>query len=151
MTTRTVYIADDGEEFETEEECAAHERCMAGLPGILGFNDKAVYQDSEKNDVDQAFNNSEYLFIIDENEADETFEFIGDYYGYTVPTVFSTGDILRYDYDKDEWVNVVDDYLGKTEMMIGLLNSIGDTLPDEQLHVAAVTLKKICEAVSGLM
>lgn len=150
MITRTVYIADDGEEFETEEECTAHERCMADLPGILGFNDKAAYQDPEKNDVDQAFNNSEYLFIIDENEADETFEFIGDYYGYTVPTVFSTGDILRYDYDKDEWVNAVDDYLGKTEMMIGLLKSIGETLQDEQLSAADATLEKIRTAVSGL-
>ena len=151
MTQKITYVADDGEEFETEEECAAHERCMEDLPGILGFNGKAVYQDPRKADVDSSFNESEYLFITDENEADETFEFIGEYYGYTIPAEFHTGDILRYDYDNDAWVNAVDDYIRKTEIMIELLKSIGNTLPKEKLPVAEDTLIKIQAAVSGLM
>ena len=152
MTTRTVYIADDGEEFETEEECAAHERCMKTLPGTLGFDDAAVFQNPADSNADEAFSRSEYIFIVDEEEAAKTFEYFGSEYGYTVPaTTYHTGDILRYDYDKDVWVNMVKEYVEHTEMMIGLLNSIGDTLPDEQLHVAAVTLKKLREAVSGLM
>ena len=31
MTQRVIYIADDGEEFETEEECTAYEKCKAGF------------------------------------------------------------------------------------------------------------------------
>ena len=151
MTQKITYVADDGEEFETEEECAAHERCMENLPGILGFNGKAVYQDPRKADVDSSFNESEYLFITDENEADETFEFIGEYYGYTVPTVFFTGDILRYDYDEDEWVNAIHEYVEQTEKMIGILKSIGNTLPAGQIQIADATLQKIRAAVSGLM
>ena len=102
MTQRVIYIADDGEEFETEEECTAYERCKAGLPGILGFDDDGVYQDPKETDTDSAFYDSQYVFITNAAQAVETLKFIRDHYGYEVPTMFQTGDLMHYNGEEDE-------------------------------------------------
>lgn len=151
MTTRTIYIADDGEEFDSEEECTAHERCMTELPGILGFNDKAVFQNPQESGVDYAFSDSEYLFIVDDGDAAETFEFIKDYYGYEVPEMFHTGDLLHYDEHDDKWENVIDKYTGMTVMICRLFESVEAILPAETVSIAYTTHQKISETVSALM
>ena len=150
MTTRTVYIAYDGEEFETEEECAAHERCMADLPGILGFNCEGEFQDPKQSDVDRAFNDSEYVFIVDEEEAAKTFEFIKDYYGYEAPEEFHNGDLLHYNGEEDEWENTIDKYISFTERLTTLFESVNAALKDE-VCVVNTAMQKIRQAVYELL
>ena len=151
MTQRVIYIADDGEEFETEEECRAYERCKAGLPGILGFDDDGVYQDPEETDADSAFNDSQYVFITNAEQAVETLKFVRDLYGYEVPTMFQTGDLMHYDGEEDKWENVIDKYISTTETLTVLFESIRNAALKDEVCAVNTAMQKIRQAVYELL
>lgn len=151
MTQRIIYIADDGEEFETEEECMAYERCKTGLPGILGFDDDGVYQDPEETDADSAFNDSQYVFITNAEQAVETLKFVRDLYGYEVPTMFQTGDLMHYDGEEDKWENVIDKYISTTETLTVLFESIRNAALEDEVCAVNTAMQQIRQAVYELL
>lgn len=118
MRIETTYYADDGTEFDTEEECLAYEQEWQDSIGSALFFDenmKPLLKDEELDDV-------WYLFIVDEPKSRVLFQHIVDQRGLDVPTEecqFSAGEVLMYDEDGgwgDSWINlnrVVADYAQK--------------------------------------
>ena len=151
MTQRVIYIADDGEEFETEEECTAYEKCKAGLPGILGFDDDGVYQDPNETDIGSVFFDSQYVFITNAAQAVETLKFIQDHYGYEVPTMFQTGDLMHYNGEEDEWENALDKYISSTEMLTTLFESVRNAALNDEVCAVNTAMQKIRQAVYELL
>ena len=111
MEKKITYIAEDGEEFEDEEECLAYERLLQKVCGVMAFDDDRNLVSS----ADDVATTAQYYFITDAAEAKKSFDFISDYYGTDIPTELKDGDIFRYDSDRYVWINVIDELsdLGK--------------------------------------
>ena len=125
MLQKITYIANDGEEFETEEECQAYELALNDCPGVLGFDLDLTFQDPEKLGANDAFVNSNYFYVYDAEQAEKTFEILGDYTGTTTPDgELHAGDLFRYDEENDGWVDMIAEYRKQTQTIGSLLNSI---------------------------
>lgn len=97
MTTKIIYIAEDGEEFETEEECLAYERNRDASGAILMFDsDRQILDDA---DSVKAFENAMYLYIINVERAKKFFDFVGEDYGYIVPDEVIEHGLYAFDDD----------------------------------------------------
>lgn len=124
MLQRTTYVADDGEEFDTEEECQAYELALSDCPGILGFDLDLAFQDPKKLGANDAFVNSNYFYVYDAEQAEKTFEILGDYTGTTTPEgELHAGDLFRYDEDSNGWIDMIAEYRKQTQTIGSLLNS----------------------------
>ena len=83
MEIKTTYIADDGEEFETEEECRAYEEAWNPGDAIL-FLDQD-FQPLYLRDSVARFEWATYVFIKDAEKARKFFEVLNNECGYDVP------------------------------------------------------------------
>ena len=94
MTIQVTYIADDGEEFETEEECLDHERVMMTDGKALFFDsDCELIEGSVIDKVERAH----YIYILDGETAKEFFEWADEYTGCPVPDEYETGALYFFD------------------------------------------------------
>lgn len=83
MTTKTIYISNDGEEFESEEECLEYEKKRDVHDAIIMFDSNRLpILDA---DSVAAFEDAEYLYILDSEKAKAFFDYISEAYGYAVP------------------------------------------------------------------
>ena len=95
MTIKNIYISDDGEEFETEEECLEYEKARDVSGAILMFDsDRQILDDA---DSVKAFENAMYLYIINVERAKKFFDFVGEDYGYVVPDEVVENGLYAYD------------------------------------------------------
>ena len=125
MLQKVTYVADDGEEFDTEEECQAYELALNDCPGVLGFDLDLAFQDPKKLGANDAFVNSNYFYVYDAEQAEKTFEILGDYTGTTTPDrELHAGDLFRYDGDSDEWIDMIAEYRKQTQTIGSLLNTV---------------------------
>ena len=131
---RVSYVAFDGEEFDTEAECAAHEDALQNTKGIIAFDeDKKVATDAEA-----VGNDAIYFFIENAEDARQTFNVLYDYYGTEVPKNLSDGDFLRYN--------------GKTCQRIGRARRI-DVCEERMDNCAASDFQmseRCCDSVYGI-
>lgn len=101
MTIKKLYIAEDGEEFETEEECLEYESKRDVHDAILMFarNRLPIV------DVDSvtAFEDSNYLYILDAEKAKAFFDYVSDAYCLATPNLEEVEDhaLFAYDYDNN--------------------------------------------------
>lgn len=107
MTTRTVYIAEDGKEFETEEECREYE-------SSLDFSSVAFFMDNKKRILEpnlDAMDSVWYMVIKNSQEAPDLIEYIDEQVGLdirhlvTAATLYD-GQVIGYDYDANRWVDL---------------------------------------------
>lgn len=124
MTTKTTYIANDGEEFETEEECLAYEKAMDPSEGVVMFDSE--YEILHGGVPAAMYEAAMYLYIINEKKATAFFNWIGVNTGYNTPSDYHTGDLLYYsdyhDYNKDDYSNLdkdISELIKKKEILIG--------------------------------
>lgn len=83
MTTKTLYISIDGEEFETEEECLEYEKKRDASEAVIMFTkNRLPILDA---DSVTAFEDSHYLYILDAERAKKFFDYVSESYGYAVP------------------------------------------------------------------
>lgn len=95
MTIKNIYISDDGEEFETEEECVEYEKARDVKGAILMFDsDRQILDDA---DSVKAFENAMYLYVIDVERAKKFFDFVEGDYGYVVPDEVVKNGLYVYD------------------------------------------------------
>jgi len=107
MQSKTTYIADDGSEFDTPEECLWHETITKDMPGMMCFDDDANYLDHRICGAANAFERSHWIFITDESGAYHTSEYMSENCGLvSIPYDAKTGDVYEYDDHLDEWMNV---------------------------------------------
>lgn len=105
MRKQITYIADDGEEFATEEECYAYEHRFDGAL------DSVIFLDDEFNvipwDLEKIYDNFIYLAIRDEEKARGLFNAIHDWeYCFVRPESYKVGDILEWDGDAEDYINL---------------------------------------------
>lgn len=100
------WIADDGEEFATEEECYAYEHRFDDA------NDAAVFLDDEFNvlfpfDLETVYDKFIYIVIRDEEKAHDLFWAIHDWERcFEMPTDYHAGDILKWDGNDEVYVDL---------------------------------------------
>jgi len=96
MKEKIIYVSDDGEEFETREECESYEKVINEFPDCIiaiGKDGERIMETRKYDDV--------YKLIIKDG-ADETLEFLLDYYGcfYGV----NESGCWFYSEEEDSWV-----------------------------------------------
>ena len=120
MEVVTTYVAFDDREFDDEQECLAYERALQELRGIIAFDEDRKIVSS----VEELATSCPYCFITDAEEAKQTFSYIYEYYGTEIPRGFSDGDLLRYDDDKDDWVNIFNEFCKLGGLIYDLANEV---------------------------
>lgn len=83
MKIRTIYIADDGEEFDSKEECKAHEELIASPS-----SESLLMADKDLNVVKNTGNNVEskaYYIQIKNQKAIDWLAWVSEEWGCSVP------------------------------------------------------------------
>ena len=151
MTEKITYIADDGEEFETEEECLAYEKVFTEVSGYIGVDTHMVFQDPKETGIENAFQHSDFVFITDKESAHDSFCVINYQYGLEHPKDICTGDIFQYDYNCDKWDDVVGAYIKRTNEICKLIKAIDGMIPRNKSGVLHKTTQKIRSAIADFM
>lgn len=100
------YIAEDGEEFPTEEQCYAYEHRFDYA------NEAAVFLDDEFNvlfpfDLETVYDKFIYMVIRDEEKAHDLFWAIHDWERcFEMPKDYHAGDILKWDGNDEVYVDL---------------------------------------------
>jgi len=100
------YIADDGEEFATEEQCYAYEHRFDDA------KDSVIFLDGEFNvipwgDLEKIYDNFIYLVIRDEEKAHDLFWAIHEWENcFEMPKGYQTGDFIAWDCANEEYVDL---------------------------------------------
>lgn len=95
MTIRNIYVAADGEEFDTEEDCLDYEQTMDASGAIIMFDsDRKLIKGVSSA---EAFDRSMYLYIVDAEKAKRFLDLMRDDYGHIVPE--DVEDYALYMYD----------------------------------------------------
>lgn len=104
MRVESIYYADDGTEFETEEECIAYENGIKDCIEGIHFYDESLHRVTTPDNIASY---AIYAYIVDIDKAVQALIFISNLYGQNMPKVtFSKGDILKWDEHKDDWFNL---------------------------------------------
>lgn len=128
MTIEYTYIADDGTEFDNEEECRAYEDALK-----VQF-DSVVIFDENKNilshDWEEIEGNDFYIVIVAAEPARELFDKLGDYISFKKPKFeVHAGDVLAWDLYSEEWYNVHDRIEEFTRLIGELHTKTAEALP----------------------
>lgn len=106
------WLAEDGEQFGTEEECIDYEMKLMDVSGVRTFDDKYQELSVEKNGFEDFFGKAEFMYIIDKEKAMKAFKTAESLFGVNVPgddISFESGDILGYEivsFLESSWVNI---------------------------------------------
>lgn len=121
MIEKSIYVADDGEEFTTREECERYERRFEKARSIIFFDEDFNNLHKEKDiydKVEKAF----YMFISNAEDAKEFFNTIGWEMSCSVPTedLVKDNTIVAYAEDGYCWYNLTEklEELSKIERKI---------------------------------
>lgn len=99
MKTRIIYIAEDGEEFETSDECLKYEKQRDVHDAIIMFaSNRLPITDA---DSITAFEDAQYLYILNEERAKAFFGAIKDDYSYAIPELDKVTNFSLYAYEED--------------------------------------------------
>lgn len=99
MTTKIIYIAEDGEEFETSDECLKYEKQRDVHDAIIMFaSNRLPIMDA---DSITAFEDAQYLYILNEERAKAFFRAIKDDYSYAIPELDKVANFSLYAYEED--------------------------------------------------
>lgn len=99
MTTKIIYIAEDGEEFDTSDECLKYEAKRDAHGAVIMFDSNRL--PIVDTDSVTAFEDSNYLYIIDAEKAKAFFDYVSDAYCLATPNLEEVEDhaLFAYDYD----------------------------------------------------
>ena len=107
MIEKIIYVADDGEEFETKEECEQYERRFEKAWSI-DFFDGNFNNLNKEQDMASKLEKTFYMFIKNAEAAKEFFNIAGWEIGCSVPTEDLVEDktIIAYDESDYCWYNL---------------------------------------------
>ena len=96
------YFADDGTEFDTEEECLEYERTFKDQITAVRFFDDDY---DELSDLEHIEGYGVYMYIVDRDKAELLFNRLGEYISFDQPDFgVSNGDVLMW--QDDGWVSI---------------------------------------------
>lgn len=118
MTTKIIYIAEDGEEFDTSDECLKYEKKRDVRDAVIMFaGNRLPITDT---DSVTAFEDSNYLYILDAEKAKAFFEYVSEAYCLATPNLEEVEDhaLFAYDYDHNcqSYIDV-DDKIADLEVL----------------------------------
>lgn len=127
MQIKTTYIADDGEEFNTQEECFAYEHRFDNAMYA------AIFLDDDFNvipfDLEKVYDQFIYIVIRDAEKAKDLFDAIHDYeWCFVRPETYSNGDFLMWDTEDEWYVNLKQESVkiqAKIDAIEKAVNSLG--------------------------
>lgn len=150
MQSKTTYIADDGSEFDTAEECLQHEIITKDMPGMMCFDGDLNYLDHRLCGAAYAFEMSRWIFITDGPDALRTSEYISEQYGLvSIPDNAQTGDVYEYDGNLDEWLDVGEDCEKQMSCMGGLFGNMLRSCPKEDLDAFKAARDRFIRALEA--
>lgn len=148
MQTRTIYIAHDGTEFDTQKECLQYETIDSDMPGMMCFDGDINYIDHKEYGAAYAFERSRWVFITDGNEAQRTSEYFSEHYGMvSIPDNATTGDVYEYDENTDEWMNAGEACEKQMACMSGLFGNMLRSCPEEHLDAFKIARNRFINAL----
>lgn len=104
MQTIITYMAEDGEEFFTPQDCLRYEEKILNLPDCVEWRDvegKRLYPHGIYS-IDQAYGETETYIIRDTPTWKEEIKFFKHYYGY-VPDEQRPG-VYHWSHEKQKWI-----------------------------------------------
>ena len=110
MTIKNIYIAADGEEFETEAECLEHEQLCDPMDSVI-FYDSSLERVTDCNGAIDAFEHADHVYVRDADKARTFFGWINYETGMAIPHNIESNKIYSFDtmtqgyYDLNERVN----------------------------------------------
>lgn len=117
---RTVYIADDGTEFESEIECIQYERKLSSLlhelqNGIYAYDEQGNFLDLgnwDAEELEYAFELITYIKFDNQKAIDVFVEKANDFgipcFEHNIKRPLVVGERYYYSYDEDAWCCVED-------------------------------------------
>ena len=114
---RTVYIADDGTEFDSEKECRAYERRLDNLlyelqNGIHAYDEDGDVIEFDVDDLEYNFEQITYIKFDNQKAIDVFMEKTNDfgmpYFRHNIERPLVVGERYYYSYDEDAWCCVED-------------------------------------------
>lgn len=106
MRIEVKYIAEDGEEFDSEEECYAYEHRFDDAA------DSVIFLDDEFNvipwgDLERLYDNFIYMVIRNEEKAHDLFWAIHAWEGcFEMPKNYHDGDLIAWDAEDEKYVDL---------------------------------------------
>lgn len=113
------YVANDGTEFTTEQECLEYEKKLEDISYSFILFNKQLKVTSVEN-----YNDAEYIYIL--QDVKTVIEYLSVTYGWCIEGIVGEG-IYVYNYDKDCWEAVDDliaDYQSKAQFLIDVRDKI---------------------------
>ncbi len=104
MTIRKIYISKDDEEFDTKEECLAHEAMLDTSGKLLMFDEDGELLNSE--DPGKDYEYSTYLYILNAENAQPFLNWIENIYGYDTPEDISDNELYFYNNETNRYENM---------------------------------------------
>ena len=94
MRKEVHYFADDGTEFDTEEECLEYERTFKDQITAVRFFDDDY---DELSDLEHIEGYGVYMYIVDRDKAELLFNRLVEYISFDKPDFdVSNGDVLQW-------------------------------------------------------
>lgn len=113
------YVADDGTEFTTEQECLEHEKKVEDISYSF-----IVYDENLKIITVDDYNATEYIYIL--SNAEDVVHYLSNVHGWWVRGINGEG-IYKYNYVNYNWEAIdglISDYLSKAQMLTEVKNKI---------------------------
>ena len=101
MKIRKIYISDDGEEFDSEEQCLEYENKINSFDSVLLFDSKKNLIENENPGI--AYERACYIYVRDTNRAKTFLEWVHSEYKYAVPSLVRAGELYFYDESTDKF------------------------------------------------
>ena len=117
MIEKTVYVADDGKEFETEAECVEYEQhsiIESVLKGIIlydSYEEKTITNFVSLKDFYEKYENSRFSFLIIKDcvNEDNLLEFENIFYYHFGTHIPQHTGVYCWDNDAEEWITFEED------------------------------------------
>ena len=104
MKIRKIYISDDGEEFDSEEECLEHEKTINLMESVLMIDSRELVI-TEKDPI-IAYEQAIYLYIFDTEQARALLNWIHNESGFSIPENPKAGELYYYEGSDNEYKNL---------------------------------------------
>lgn len=106
MRIQVTYVADDGEEFYSEEECLEYEKRMNPDGSLLLFD--GDFKLIKYTDPLAAFEKTEAIYVEDAEKAEKFLDWINDQTGYVIPEMIKAPAVYIYDDDTRSYYELYD-------------------------------------------
>lgn len=103
MTVYKTFVAEDGTEFDTEEECLAYEQAVSET-GMRFFDSKL--KEIKTDTAVTAADNAYFIVVENDEQAMAFISYLRSEYGTVMPCPVSDGQVWGYDAEKETWLEI---------------------------------------------